>query len=1179
MGSRGTLESRATARARSAFLACPLPDPSPNIDADLRLSLHGAATLHGSGRVLLRLERKQAALLAWLALHGATPRSRLAGLLWPDATATGARGNLRQCIARLRKVAPSLLADTGELLALGPAVAVAPREPGGAALLESHDYADCDEFARWLEARTESDHSAERVALMAEVRDAMQGGRLDQAQARADALLALDRESEDAYRALMEVAYLRGDFAGAVSVWDRCRQMLRMLYGVAPSTATQALGAAVLAASRQASRAGPAPPPAPAAALPLSFLRPPQLIGRGEALRSMALAWRAGQTLCVTGEAGIGKSRLLAEFAASLGDGVNVTARPGDGVRPYATLTRLASMAIDRFRPTLDSESARWAARVLPGIAYLVADASAVPPLTAHELQRALHGLREVLAECTRRGCASFVLDDLQFADLATLEALPALVDVPRRDGATAELEPRFAFGSRLDDPAAPSAQLLAAFAASRDVHTVALGPLAGAEVAALVESLSLPIDRLRELSPRLYAQVGGNPAFVIESLKLALSLHDAGPASEPAPVAIAVPPGIEPVIQRRIALLGARARHIAQLAAVAGALFSVEMAAAALACPVPELDEPLLELERRQILSGCHFAHDLVAAAMARSIPVSVAEFMQRFVAAHLADRGAEAAVVAGHWRAGGEPRRAGLAYVAAAAAARSAMRPRETAAFLDAAIECFEPVADRDALFDAIEERLQVIEAADRNVVRPALNVRLGELAQSEEQRLRVLLYRHAFLSQHHAQDALERLEHGVARARALGLLRLAYDFAEPTAHLLASSGRSTEARVLLESFSPWVESTDDTRLRGRLARTLGVVSAYGERLAESIAHGERAIALFASIGDDLRALPSMANVGLALHWRGELVAAQAVLERAVRLRDRLHGDASGGLLDVNLAAVERDLGEFARAEQRLCAALVLMHSQRAAAPDEPATDIVLVENHLAQLWLMLGQPQRALDAMQTDAAGIEARFRSRRLALRLRAARRQRRPTVALEAEAAALVADVASPVHHALLEFETLRTAPPDAALAGYARWHDEPCVIERPGLQMQAALRAAQAALALGDSAGAARWVARAQPALLRMPPFDLDADAAWRIAEAACRGSGDVQQAGEAASRADRVVADAASRLPEAWRADYLASRRVASSFSSPPAPGRPPPRAATARRPASRAVRARPAR
>ena len=134
------------------------------------------------------------------------------------------------------------------------------------------------------------------------------------------------------------------------------------------------------------------------------------------------------------------------------------------------------------------------------------------------------------------------------------------------------------------------------------------------------------------------------------------------------------------------------------------------------------------------------------------------------------------------------------------------------------------------------------------------------------------------------------------------------------------------------------------------------------------------------------------------------------------------------------------------------------------------------------------------------------------------------------------------------------------------------------MVERPGLRLQAALRAAQAALALGELAEASRWLDLAAPVLARLPPFDLDADAAWRIAEAVYAACGDVPGAAEAASRAESVVAEVVFRLPEAWRADYAASRCEAVAFSGTPPLGRRSSRAATARRPASRAVRSRPA-
>lgn len=48
-------------------------------------------------------ERRTAAILAVLALEGPTPRSRLAGLLWPEVPEATARNNLAQALRRARR--------------------------------------------------------------------------------------------------------------------------------------------------------------------------------------------------------------------------------------------------------------------------------------------------------------------------------------------------------------------------------------------------------------------------------------------------------------------------------------------------------------------------------------------------------------------------------------------------------------------------------------------------------------------------------------------------------------------------------------------------------------------------------------------------------------------------------------------------------------------------------------------------------------------------------------------------------------------------------------------------------------------------------------------------------------------------------------------------------------------
>ena len=99
------------------------------------LRLHGAARLRLAGRIPLALERKHAAILAYLWLEGPTPRARLAGLLWPGAAEDRARGNLRQRLSKLRQEAGAIIQDERGVLSLNAALGFDPAETPGALLL------------------------------------------------------------------------------------------------------------------------------------------------------------------------------------------------------------------------------------------------------------------------------------------------------------------------------------------------------------------------------------------------------------------------------------------------------------------------------------------------------------------------------------------------------------------------------------------------------------------------------------------------------------------------------------------------------------------------------------------------------------------------------------------------------------------------------------------------------------------------------------------------------------------------------------------------------------------------------------------------------------------------------------------------------------------------------------
>ena len=712
---------------------------------------------------------------------------------------------------------------------------------------------------------------------------------------------------------------------------------------------------------------------------------------------------------------------------------------------------------------------------------------------TDYERRQCLAAVNRLFAECMTRGCCAFVLDDLQFADPASVEAVIEMADAASM-GASAGV-PRFVFATRGNETGAQGAPLLASLAEGGRIVQVELRPLDQAGVAHLIASLGLHDTDTGLLAQRLWRQVGGNPAFVLESVKLVLALGGQAAAGVGA---LPLAPDIVAVIERRIGLLSPQARHLAQLAAIAGESYSVPLAAAALACAPLALSEPLRELELRQVLYGRQFVHDVIAVAVERTIARSVAEFMHRFVAEYLEEHGGEPARVAAHWQACGEDGRAGEAFRAAAAAAADASRPVEQSQLLDAAAACLERAGVTDALFDVLEARQAVSSAPDAMVARLACMQRMETLARTDEQRLRALLCRHDWDTDRAHTDTADAGLAAMQQALTLALPRIAFDFARSTAWRLAMRGDEVQALHTLELHRPWVTAhgapADLIDFHCALAGVLGFVDRLGPALDEARA----AVARLRAAGSFERMLPVLSNMGLLMHWRGELAEAKAVLTEAAQLRDRMHGRGSALVIDIHLGAVLRDLGEHVAAERTLKAAIAELRDGDAATSDA-RTDAVVAENHLAQLWLSLGQPARALELLAGDASGTALRFHGRRIALRLRAARVQAQAVPELLAQAQVMIDTHDSPFNRALLELELACALPAARGLVIFERLLLERGTLERPGMQMHAAARAAQSALALGDLARAKGHADQVNALLATCAPYDIERAEVTRI--------------------------------------------------------------------------------
>ena len=624
--------------------------------AALHLSLLGEPRLH-TPQGDRRLDRMPAAVLAYLALQGPTPKYRLAGLLWPGSGEAGARANMRQLLHRLRKTGADLVegdqvialregvsCDLQQLnaLDLGAALALADAP----LLLTSHEHDDAPDFADWLHATREQLRALQLQALDHEA------ARLEAAGAYAEALALVQRRlhhdplAEAVHRRAMRLNHLMGDRAAALAAYHRCEKVLDEELSVAPAAETGAL-------AREIERGAELlPQPQAATAVPLALLRPPRLVGRAAAWAAMESTWQRGQLILVAGPAGSGKTRLAEDFASAKGRTLRIEGRPGDPGVPYASVAR-NQRRVMALRPGLSPASPEglppwvWqqAQRLTPELAA-VPGAPAAPAAGPDKL-RFFEGVMAVYRHCIQ-GLAALVVDDLHFYDDASIElstyaiasTVPLGAGMPHHVVAyrEEELSPRLA-----RDVERMLAQGLAAL--------VRLEPLAEGDLQAMVESLPLP--PAPQLAEELRRFTGGHPLFVLETVR---HLHQTGQLAGRWSGRLPGSGRLVELTARRLSQLSPEALNLARAAAVLGSDFGFETVCQVVGQPPFVLAPAWQELVAAQFVSGERFSHDLLHEAVLAGLPEAVARWLHRAAAEVSERQGADPARIARHWQAAGD-------------------------------------------------------------------------------------------------------------------------------------------------------------------------------------------------------------------------------------------------------------------------------------------------------------------------------------------------------------------------------------------------------------------------------------------------------------------------------------------------------------------------------------------
>ena len=597
-----------------------------------------------------------------LAADGWVPREQLARELWPDSDAAQARTNLRKLLHGLRRSIPGppdVVDVAGPRVRWSgcPAVrvdvvafrdALAHGDP--AAAIGSYGgelLPGCDD--EWVVAERERLRHQAVEALVRLADAAAAGGRDAEVVGHTRRLLEIEPLHERACRLLMQALSRQGERGEALRSYESLAARLSRDLTMAPEPATTALADRLCRVGREEGVTS--------------------LVARTTEWQVVRDAWRAASegragVLCVAGEAGIGKSRLVEELVRRVsqeGDAVAYSrAYEAAGRPPWGSV--IDWLRSGPVRPCLDALGPACLtelARLLPELRLAHPGLPDAPPSTDP-------GRRHHLLDAVRRGLLAvgrpllLVVDDLQWCDTDTVELCEIFVR-------SAPSAPVLVAGTVRDDDT-DGAQLLDRWHRRLAPITISLAPLdraATTEMAALVARRPLA----PEAAARLWTETEGNPLFVVEAIRAGFGVR----ASRPT----ALTPTVYALITARLDRLSPGARGLAEVAATIGREFTSPVLAAAAGRAEDDIADDLDELWRLHVVRdrgpAYDFSHDrlrdvvlqAISPARRRKLHRCIAEAVERQYAD---DLGPVSARLAAHFAAAGLDRHALQAYERAA-------------------------------------------------------------------------------------------------------------------------------------------------------------------------------------------------------------------------------------------------------------------------------------------------------------------------------------------------------------------------------------------------------------------------------------------------------------------------------------------------------------------------------
>jgi DNA-binding SARP family transcriptional activator/tetratricopeptide (TPR) repeat protein len=683
------------------------------MEGRLRIRLIGAFAVERGGTEVPAAEvgsRKARTVLKVLAAHRGrmVPMDKLVAVLWAVRPPADAAGNVATVVSRLRA---TFGAETihggrsGYRLVTGPTVGIDLDEAAGLvaeaearqasgqaalAVVAAEAALACLGTGSVLEDEPEADLAGEAGREAERLLRRARGVAWQAASAVGDHRRALtvaadtvtaDPLDEQAHRAVMRAYHHLGEPGEALAAYERLRGVLADELGADPAPETDRIHLAVLRGSALDEETARSRPPADDQQTPTGNVAgragEPDLVGRDRELAVLVEHWAAavqGSTTCVlvTGEAGIGKTRLADELARQAeATGVLVLeARCFEAERslflqPVLEVIRGAAARVhpDRLREAAGDWAGPLGA-LLPELNRLLRPIGYQPAAAEFERRRAFEALSALLGALARQRPLLVVLDDLHLAGASTLELLHFLL---RWEPAA----PLLVLATLRSEEADEAIGQLGPLAAVVD-----LGPLSEAAVAELAVAMGL-----RARVAEVLALTRGHTLFVVEALR---TLDEDGAEQLP------LPASLQAAVSARARRCGPEVDELLRVAAVAGTTLELDEVAELADLTADEVARRAERACRARLLVEAggryEFANELVRSVLYETTPAPTRVVRHRRLAARA---GTRPEVAATHAAAAGDWQLAMTSWVEAARQASATFANREAEALLTRALD----------------------------------------------------------------------------------------------------------------------------------------------------------------------------------------------------------------------------------------------------------------------------------------------------------------------------------------------------------------------------------------------------------------------------------------------------------------------------------------------------------